>query len=98
MTRELEAKYDKARSFYGKAVVEELDGVVRLYSYKSLVAQVYRISSDDWAVKIFSVYDDDGENLTFSNTTVRHLKEFLLQNGFEAVSKKQIMRDYEVVE
>ena len=31
---------------------------------------------------------------TYSQTTLRHIKEFLKQNGFKADSKKQIMEDY----
>ena len=29
-----------------------------------------------------------------SQTTLRHIKEFLLQNGFKAINKAQILRDY----
>lgn len=31
---------------------------------------------------------------TYSNTTLRHIKEFLLQNGFKADNSKQILADY----
>ena len=31
---------------------------------------------------------------TYSKTTLRHLKEFLLQQGYQADSKKQIEKDY----
>lgn len=31
---------------------------------------------------------------TYSQTTLRHIKEFLLQNGFKAENSKQIMADY----
>lgn len=30
----------------------------------------------------------------YSNTTLRHIKEFLKQNGFKAENSKQIMADY----
>jgi hypothetical protein len=33
---------------------------------------------------------------TYSSTTLRHIKEFLKQNGFKAESSKQIMADYGV--
>lgn len=33
---------------------------------------------------------------TYSNTTLRHIKEFLKQNGFRADNSKQIMADYGV--
>lgn len=31
---------------------------------------------------------------TYSQTTLRHIKEFLSQNGFVANNSKQIMADY----
>lgn len=31
---------------------------------------------------------------TYSNTTLRHIKEFLKQEGFKAENSKQIMADY----
>jgi hypothetical protein len=31
---------------------------------------------------------------TYSQTTLRHIKEFLLQHGFRADNSKQIMADY----
>ena len=31
---------------------------------------------------------------TYSATTLRHIKEFLKQNGFKADSKSQIEKDY----
>lgn len=31
---------------------------------------------------------------TYSQTTLRHIKEFLKQNGFRADTAKQIMKDY----
>ena len=32
--------------------------------------------------------------MTYSPTTLRHIKEFLLQYGFKAENKKQIENDY----
>ena len=52
----------------------------KLYSYNTLVAEV--------KYGLAYVYNVQ------SATTVRHVKEFLLQNGFEATTKKQIMKDY----
>ena len=77
---ELEAIHDSSQSFYGKAKVE-LDGnKIILYSYGTLVAFI----------------ENDIAYITgyYTQTTMRHIKEFLLQNGFEAVSKKQMMEDY----
>ena len=78
--KNLKPIYDNSKSFYGKAKVE-LDGNrIVLYSYESYVAYI----------------ENDVAYITgcYTQTTMRHIKEFLLQNGFEAVSKKQMMEDY----
>ena len=68
------------KSFYGKARVEVVEGVINLWSYQTLVAIIR-----DGKAEVKGWY---------SNTTGRHIKEFLLQNGFEATSKKQILGEY----
>lgn len=93
----LEPKFDSAKSFYGKAkVVEEYDAI-SLISYKSCICQIRRQGLDD-VISIYDVTDYYGRSLTFSSTSLRHLKEFLKQNGLVANSKQQIMKDYNVVE
>ena len=79
---ELEAIHDSSQSFYEKAKVEIDGNRIILYSYGSYVAYI----------------ENDAAYITgyYSQTTMRHIKEFLLQNGFEAVSKKQMMEDYAV--
>jgi hypothetical protein len=77
---DLEPRYDARKSFYGKAIVRTDDGKKVLRSYSTDVA-----------------YIKDGKahvNDTYSSTTLRHIKEFLKQNGFEAETSKQIMKDY----
>lgn len=81
-TYELEARYDSRASFYGKARIDESDGYKKLISYSTEVACLNTAGN-----KAF-VYG------TYSATTLRHIKEFLLQNGFKAESKKQIEKDY----
>ena len=78
MTRyELTPQFDNAKSFCGKAHVT-IEGDKRtLTSYETEVATV----EGDKAI----VYD------TYSATTLRHIKEFLKQNGFKADTKKQIL-------
>jgi hypothetical protein len=80
MRFELMPKYDSRKSFYGKANVEIDNGVKKLYSYDTLVAEIKKGKP--------IVYG------TYSATTLRHIKEFLRQNGFEASSKSQILKDY----
>lgn len=88
-------KYDSRKSFYNKAVVEtEFNDtykayIVTLYSYE---VPVVRLTSnvdtlDDYAVRLLPRWDH-------SATTLRHVKEFLRQNGFKAETKAQIERDY----
>ena len=72
--------YDGRKSFYGKAEVKNIYGiefdVVLLYSYNTLVCGIV-----NYGEKIKYILNTDiQENLLFSNTTLRHLKEFLIQN------------------
>ena len=78
----LTARFDSRQGFYGKAIVVEDGGNKKLYSYDTLVAEIFKTNSE---AKVYN---------TQSQTTVRHVKEFLKQNGFRAESKKQIEKDY----
>lgn len=77
----LEPVYDARQSFYNKAFVTDDDN--DLYSY---------------GLKVMTI--KDGQPIItcpvdrISQTTLRHIKEFLLQNGFKAINKAQILRDY----
>ena len=76
----LDTQYDSRKSFYGKADVRQEGNKLILKSYNTDVA-----------------YIQDGRAVvkgTYSPTTLRHIKEFLRQNGFKADSAKQIMKDY----
>lgn len=69
---EMPAKYDSRKSFYGKAeVLETEDGGAILYSYGHKVAAALR-----GAVTIFS-----GVRMAGSQTTTRHIVEFVKQYG-----------------
>jgi hypothetical protein len=76
----LEPRYDARKSFYGKAEVRKEGNKLILKSYATDVAQI-----EDGKATVFG---------TYSPTTSRHVKEFLLQNGFWAFNTKQIMKDY----
>ena len=78
--KNLETIYDSRNSFYEKAKVEVLENRINLYSYGTLVAFI-----ENGVAYITGDY---------TQTTLRHIKEFLLQNGFVAINKKQIMDDY----
>lgn len=83
----LDTMFDSRKSFYGKAIVKTSDTnnyTSYLYSYDTLVAMA---DTEDREVELY-------ENWDSSQTTIRHVKEFLKQQGFKADSKQQIMEDY----
>lgn len=83
----LQPRYDARQSFYGKALVfiDEQTGSKMLHSYGTHVATI--TGSDAVVLK-------DAHPQALSQTTLRHIKEFLKQNGFNAESKAQIVEDY----
>lgn len=79
MMTELLAIYDSRKSFYKKAMVREYAGGLELYSYNTLVAEI-----------------KDGKPILYgqySQTTTRHQKEFLLQNGFSYKDNKTMFAE-----
>lgn len=75
---ELTTMYDCRKSFYGKAQVIVKDDIIgeikQLKSYDTIVAQI-----EDGIPQAFG---------TYSNTTLRHIKEFFRQEGFGIYTKK----------
>jgi hypothetical protein len=86
---ELQTRYDSRASFHGKAHIEADYPEVRLISYSTHVASI-RYNGFDNEPSAAEVCG------TYSATTLRHIKEFLKQYGFEANTAKQIMADYGV--
>jgi hypothetical protein len=78
----LKPEYDRRKSFYGKAKVFVEGNDKTLISYSVKVAEI-----KDGKPIVYGLY---------SNTTTRHIKDFLKQNGFKAETSKQIMQDYGV--
>lgn len=81
----LEPMFDVKKSFYGKAhVVLEANNngemVKKLISYSTHVASIVGDK-----VEVYG---------TYSATTLRHIKEFLYQNGFEVGTKAFIENNY----
>lgn len=72
----LEVKYGNRASFYKKAEILKYDGALYLKSYNTIVAKI----------KGNEVY----VNGWYSQTTARHINEFLMQNGFKKMSKKEM--------
>lgn len=77
---ELEPIYSNVKSFYNKAKVLNDNGVIKLQSYSTIVAEIR-----NGKAKIFGFY---------SATTTRHIKEFLQQMGFEVGTKAQLEKLY----
>lgn len=79
---DLETRFDPRQSFYRKARVDTGvdDNENKLYSYDTLVAEMINGKPVVYNVQ--------------SGTTLRHVKEWLRQNGFKAETKSQVIRDY----
>ena len=80
METKLKPLYDSRASFYGKAKVIDHPNYKELMSYVTYVAAVKGKKAE-----VYGIY---------SRTTLRHIKEFLKQNGFKADTAKQIIVDY----
>ncbi len=76
----LGAKYDGKKSFSKKARGREQNGVKTLKSCGTNLVCV-----DRGKACVFG---------TYSQTTIRHIKEFLKQQGFKVESTAQIVKDY----
>ena len=67
------------KSFYNKAVVITTNAMTVLKSYNTVIAMI----------------DKDTNKLTiygwYSKTTALHLNSFLIQNGFKAMNKNEII-------
>jgi hypothetical protein len=87
--KELVPIFDNRRSFYGKAIVYHRDDGVHLYSYRTHVCSVI----DNVYGKRFRLFD----GWDCSPTTLRHVKEFLRQHGFQVDSKKEIEEMHELI-
>ena len=81
---ELNTHYDARQSFYGKAqvFVNEEEEIKVLKSYNTFVA----------IIKGNHAFISE----TYSNTTLRHIKEFLKQNGFKVGTKQELIKMYGV--
>lgn len=71
----LEPIHEGRRSYYGKAIVREANGFKTLYSYDTPVCQ---ITPEGEILRLWGGY---------SATTMRHVNEFLTQNGYREGGK-----------
>ena len=82
---ELKPHFDSAKSFYHKANIYRNDkGSIFLMSYETIVAEIQDAIITDTGEKQAIVYG------WYSVTTARHINEFLQQNGFNKMSKKEM--------
>lgn len=81
--------YDNHKSFYNKAYVKEYDNFKELYSYGTRVA-IIKLDSNGMNEKLIL-----GNYATCSATTLRHLREFCLQQGFKVYPKSEWGKHYE---
>lgn len=73
-------------SFYKKAFYMVVNKEATLYSYTSSVCKV------DLSKGVYYLNWDIPENLLFSSTTLKHIKEFLKQQlGVDIKSKKELI-------
>lgn len=72
----LQSIYDYRADFYKKARIYVLGEFKVLISYDTIVAGIYK---DEYYITGW-----------YSQTTTRHINEFLLQNGFKKISKKEM--------
>lgn len=79
----LEPSYDSAKSFYKKAYVVENGTKHTLFSYNTKVCEID--FSAEIKVNILGFY---------SQTTTRHIRDFLYQNGFDIGSRKFLYETY----
>ena len=79
MQKYLEPIYSNQKSFYGKAIIETIDEVTRLYSYATPVAKIEG--------NHYYCYN------TQSQTTRKHIKEFFKQHNLSDKQIKELMKE-----
>jgi len=82
---ELQPKKTKQKSYYNKAKIVFLNGIVTLYSYKTQVASVKKGEVTLYNIDLYSV------------TTLKHIKDFLYQNNIFIASKKELLNNFKIV-
>ena len=82
--KELKPIHNGQKSFYRKAFVTQLGERTMLHSYDTLAVTI----SQNQNVFLHISYED------VTASTMKHIREFLLQEGYEAGSKKEIYEKY----
>lgn len=82
--KELKPVYNSQKSFYGKALIKDTIKGLELYSYNTLVAKNEK-------GKITITHNDN----YLSQTTLKHIKEFVQQLGYNKMTKKELLKTFE---
>lgn len=89
--------FNKQESFYKKALViysyGEVVTTIKLYSYEAHVATIQIEDDDDEGHKTTLYITHNKYYLT--NTTIKHIKEFCLQYGFNYTNIKDMLKYHE---
>ena len=80
--KELKPVFSKQKSFYSKAEVKEDEKGLSLYSYKTKIATIKNNEL------IFLTIEEEH----YTNTTIKHLKEFCLQNNIKYLGKQKMIK------
>lgn len=86
----LKPVYNHQKSFYNKAYVKEWGNCKELYSYNTRVA-IIKLDANGMNEKLIL-----GRMATCSATTLKHVREFLTQQGFEIYPKSEMYKHYEM--
>lgn len=89
----LKPEFDSRKSFYKKAKVIDEDGVKLLYSYSTPVCAIIE---GEGVVLLENPHGYYRLGYDASPTTLRHVREFLKQNGFEVYPVAQLPLHYPV--
>lgn len=88
---ELQAVFDSRASFYKKAITRtdqtEYGTYHSLFSYGTFIIELKLLSNGEL---IINAMTDDPSHLT--QTTLRHLNEFMLQHGMSSKPKKEWLK------
>lgn len=80
---ELKPVYNTQKSFYGKAIVKDTVNGMELYSYNTLVAKLE-------SGTVYVTHNDT----YLSQTTLKHIKEFIQQLGYSKMNKKDLLETF----
>ena len=89
----LKPEFDSRKSFYKKAKVIDEDGVKLLYSYSTPVCAIIE---GEGVILLENPHGYYRLGYDASPTTLRHVREFLKQNGFEVYPVAQLPLHYPV--